>query len=312
MDIMLINNLQESFVKEIENDWIQFQKIFQIIIKEKIILKKEIDELFRIAHNIKGLVVMINEIYLAELIHDIEELFFYLKEKNNLEKEKMFLILKMIAIKTVFIEEEINKLKKKISEKYKCISLENKKTIFDVLHLKLTKIIDVMSQEFQKQILVEFVSNIKEIEKDTYKKISICVLQMVKNSIDHGIEEESVRISLGKNKKGKISVEIKYTFEGIVVCVSDDGKGIDKQEILCVAKEKGVLDKPVKDYTDSEIYRLILKTGFTTKKEANLFSGRGIGLDVVNKNVIDSGGFMIIDSEKGKGSRFIISIPHKQ
>lgn len=311
MNITLTNVFQDSFIKEIEKYWIEFQKIFQIVMQKETILQKEIDELFRIAHSIKGLAMMINEMSLAKLIHNIEDLFFYLKEKESLKKEEMFLILKMVSIKSNSVKEEIDKLNKNADERYHTVNLQSKKTVFDILYLEITKIVNVMSQEFQKKIAIEFSSTIAEVKRDIYKKISMCVLQMVKNSIDHGIEKESVRILLGKNEKGKISVEINKTLEGIFVCVSDDGKGIDKQQVLSVAQEKGILEKPVKEYTDNEIYRLILKTGFTTKKEPNLFSGRGIGLDVVNKNVIDSGGFMIIDSEEGKGSRFIINIPEK-
>lgn len=311
MNITLTNVFQESFIREIENYWLQFQRIFQTVMKKEKILQKEIDELFRIAHSIKGIAMMLDEMSLAEFVHDIEDLFFYLKEKETLEKEEMFLILKMISIKSNFVKEEINKLNKNADTRCQIINLQNKKTVFDILYLEITKIVNVMSQKVQKKVAVEFNSTMAEVEEKIYKKISMCVLQMVKNSIDHGIEKESVRILLGKNKKGKISVEINKTLEGIFVCVSDDGKGIDKQEILSVAQEKGILEKPIKEYTDNEIYRLILKTGFTTKKEPNLFSGRGIGLDIVNKNVIDSGGFMIIDSEEGKGSRFIINIPEK-
>ena len=311
MNITLTNVFQDSFIKEIEKYWVQFQKIFQIVMEKETILQKEIDELFRIAHSIKGLAMMVNEMSLAELIHDIEDLFFYLKEKETLKKEEMFLILKMVSIKSNFVKEEIKKLNKNIIEKCQITNLQNKKTVFDILYLEITKIVNVMSQEFQKKVAIEFSSTMAEVKRDIYRKISMCVLQMVKNSIDHGIEKESVRILLGKNKKGKISIEINKTLEGIFICVSDDGKGIDKQEVLSVAQKKGILEKPIKEYTDNEIYRLILKTGFTTKKEPNLFSGRGIGLDVVNKSVIDSGGFMIIDSEEGKGSRFIINIPEK-
>lgn len=311
MNITLTNVFQDSFIKEIEKYWIQFQKIFQIVIEKETILQKEIDELFRIAHSIKGLAMMVNEMSLAKLIHDIEDLFFYLKEKESLKKEEMFLILKMVSIKSNFVKEEIDRLNKNADEIYHAANSQNKKMVFDVLYLEITKIVNVMSQEFQKKVVIEFSSTTAEVKRDIYKKISMCVLQMVKNSIDHGIEKESIRILLGKNKKGKVSIEINKTLEGIFVCVSDDGKGIDKQQVLSVAQEKGILEKPIKEYTDNEIYRLILKTGFTTKKEPNLFSGRGIGLDVVNKSVTDSGGFMIIDSEEGKGSRFIINIPEK-
>src|SRR3989304_6366744 len=150
---------------------------------------------------------------------------------------------------------------------------------------------------------VELDNNIIEILKDP-------LVHFLRNAIDHGIEEPSLRMSLGKKKAGTISLSAKQEGGDVLIIVEDDGKGIDKEQVKETAIQKGFLsEEEAKKASDEEIYEIIMRPGFSTSKIITDTSGRGVGMDVV-KTVVDRlNGSLILESTKGHGARFILKVP---
>ena len=169
--------------------------------------------------------------------------------------------------------------------------------------------VTVMGGELNKTVQIQMIGKETEVPKDIYEKISMAVMQMVKNSMDHGIESKQEREMLGKSDVGRIRIEIKKVGQKVSVAFYDDGRGLNKQNILQIAEKKGVLKKEKECYTDQEIYNFLLKPGFTTKSMVSLFSGRGVGLDVVNAGVAALGGTIEIESREHGGTTFLMEFP---
>ena len=179
-------------------------------------------------------------------------------------------------------------------------------TIFDLA----TRLVRDLSRQFNKEVDlvvsgadVELDNNIIEILKDP-------LVHFLRNAIDHGIEEPSLRMSLGKKKAGTISLSAKQEGGDILIIVEDDGKGIDKKQVKETAVWKGLLsEEEAKKVSDEEIYEIIMKPGFSTSKIITDTSGRGVGMDVV-KTVVDRlNGSLIIESTVGQGTRFVLKVP---
>ena len=178
--------------------------------------------------------------------------------------------------------------------------------IFDLA----ARLVRDLSRQFNKEVDlvvsgadVELDNNIIEILKDP-------LVHLLRNAIDHGIEEPSLRMSLGKKKAGTISLSAKQEGGDVLIIVEDDGKGIDKEQVKETAIQKGLLsEEEAKKVSDEEIYEIILKPGFSTSKIITDTSGRGVGMDVVKIVVDRLNGSLIIESTVGQGTRFVLKVP---
>ncbi len=132
---------------------------------------------------------------------------------------------------------------------------------------------------------------------------------MVRNAVDHAIEFPRERLELGKPERGTVTLSAKNVGGEIVIEVQDDGKGLDSEQILATAAERGILNKPESEYTEKEIFQLIMMPGFSTNDEVNEFSGRGVGMDVVVRSIEKLNGSVMVESKKGEGTKFTIKIP---
>ncbi|TCT12137.1 two-component system chemotaxis sensor kinase CheA [Natranaerovirga pectinivora] len=174
---------------------------------------------------------------------------------------------------------------------------------------KMNRIVRDMNKKLGKNVELEIRGEETEVDKNIIEHISDPIMHLVRNSLDHGIETSEERIKSNKNGKGKILLEAKNSGNDVMIIVRDDGRGLDKNKLIAKAKENNLLTKEPKDYTDKEIYSLIFLPGFSTKKDVTEFSGRGVGMDVVTKNIETIGGNITIESKKGEGTSFIIKIP---
>jgi signal transduction histidine kinase/Cdc6-like AAA superfamily ATPase len=165
-----------------------------------------------------------------------------------------------------------------------------------------------IAKQIDKQVKVVFKGNALFEEK----KLALfqeCLLHLVRNSLDHGIESPEDRVRLGKPAEGSILVESADVFGKIKITISDDGRGIDPDKVLAKAIQKGIVDEEKsRRMSKDERMNLIFLPGFSTKDAASEISGRGIGLDVVKSNIELLGGHITIDATPGKGSTFIINL----
>lgn len=150
----------------------------------------------------------------------------------------------------------------------------------------------------------------EEVEVDTaiLEHIHDPLVHMVRNSVDHGLETPDVRRSLGKDPSGKIVLRAFHDAGNIVVQLSDDGSGLDHQRILDKARSRGIVPEGVR-LTELEIHELIFRPGFSTAETVSELSGRGVGLDVVRRNVNALSGAVQVETRKGEGTTFTIRLP---
>lgn len=174
---------------------------------------------------------------------------------------------------------------------------------------KMHRIVRDMNKKLNKEVQLDIVGEETEVDKNIIEHISDPIMHLVRNAIDHGIEETEEREANGKNKLGKVTLEAKNAGNDVVILIKDDGKGLNKQKIIEKAKQNGLLSKPESEMTDKEIFNLIFLPGFSTKEAVTEFSGRGVGMDVVVKNIEKVGGSVSIDSIMGHGSTITLKIP---
>ncbi|MBH1988361.1 MAG: chemotaxis protein CheW, partial [Burkholderiales bacterium] len=146
-----------------------------------------------------------------------------------------------------------------------------------------------------------------ELDKGLVEKITDPLTHLVRNSCDHGVEMPADRLARGKPEVGTITLAASHQGGSIVIEVRDDGRGLSREKLLKKAREKGI-DAP-DSLTDNEVWNLIFAPGFSTAEEVTDVSGRGVGMDVVKKNITSLGGTVEIDSAEGYGMRVAVRLP---
>ena len=338
-----IEFLQEIFIEE---TWKNVDKIDDFIEKKANlelieITREEVDGLYRTMHSIKGSAAMMGYPAFSETAHSAEDLFTYLREEENPGQKGLDDILQLLRMVSGYFKRELRRMEtddevtdfgwavvRRIKNFLAKVDSENepegpsyqipytrkgKKKIpytnFSALIPQMQRIAQVMSREPEKDFRVRVSGTDTEVPRDIYDKISMAVLQMMKNSIDHGLEKSSVREQMGKTPQGEISLEIKKAGQRVYVTFRDDGRGLDRESILQSAGERKLLTRPEEAYEDSEVFAFLLRSGFTTRESATMFSGRGVGLDVVNAAVSSLGGEIHIEGRKYMGTTFFIEFP---
>ena len=175
---------------------------------------------------------------------------------------------------------------------------------------KMTRIVRDMKVKLNKDVDLVFEGEETEVDKSVIDNLNDPLMHMVRNSMDHGIEStQEKRIAAGKPAKGTITLAAYNSSGEVIIVVSDDGGGIDTERVLEKAKANGLLTKPEEEYTDKEIFNMVMLPGFSTNTEVTEYSGRGVGMDVVRQSIEKIGGSVSVDSKKGEGTNFIIKIP---
>ncbi|KUO77025.1 MAG: chemotaxis protein CheA [Clostridia bacterium BRH_c25] len=174
---------------------------------------------------------------------------------------------------------------------------------------KMHRIARDMCKKLGKEVQLEIIGEGTEVDKNIIEHISDPLMHLVRNALDHGIELPEDREAKGKPQAGTITLEAKNAGSDVLIIVKDDGKGLNKEKILKKAKENGLLHKSEGDMTDKEVFNLIALPGFTTKDSVSEFSGRGVGMDVVTKNIETVGGSVSVDSVSDKGTIITLKIP---
>lgn len=174
---------------------------------------------------------------------------------------------------------------------------------------KMRRIVRDMSKNLDKEAELVLVGEDTEVDKSIVDSINDPIMHVVRNSMDHGIEDKQTRLANGKPEKGTVTLTAQNTGGEILISIEDDGQGIDREAVLAKAKRQGMLKKPEKEYSNREVYNFLLMPGFSTNEVVTEYSGRGVGMDVVKKNVEKIGGDVSISSEPGKGMKVLFKIP---
>lgn len=174
---------------------------------------------------------------------------------------------------------------------------------------KMNRIVRDMCKKLNKDVDLELIGQDTEVDKNIIEHIGDPLMHIIRNSMDHGIETSEDRIDNGKPSKGKIIIEAKNTGGEVWIIIKDDGKGLNKEKILEKARNHGLIKGKENELTDKEIYSMIFLAGFSTNENVTEFSGRGVGMDVVTKEIEKIRGTVTVDSIPGKETTTSIKIP---
>jgi two-component system, chemotaxis family, sensor kinase CheA len=173
---------------------------------------------------------------------------------------------------------------------------------------KMTRLVRDISRKVGKNVNLVTEGEDTEIDRNMVDVINDPLMHMVRNSVDHGLETPEERDRAGKPREGLVRLSAYHSAGSVVVEIADDGRGLDSDLILAKAREKGLVAEDA-TLTEREIFNLIFEPGFSTAKKVTDVSGRGVGMDVVRKNIESLRGQVEIDSQRGKGSVFRMSLP---
>lgn len=174
---------------------------------------------------------------------------------------------------------------------------------------KMNRVVRDMNSTLGKNVTLIFKGQETEVDKSIIDILGDPLMHIVRNAVDHGIETPEERAASGKNEPPAVTLSAGYDSSEVVISCSDNGAGMDSSKIMAKAKRNGLLTKPENEYTDKEIFNFILAPGFSTNEQVTQYSGRGVGMDVVKKNLEKVGGKLTVTSRPGKGSKFTIRIP---
>ena len=173
---------------------------------------------------------------------------------------------------------------------------------------KMIRLVRDLAKNSGKEVNLKMSGEDTEIDRNVVDELYEPMVHMIRNSVDHGIEMPDERIKAGKSKSGEIQLLAYHQGGNIVVEISDDGRGLDKDRIIEKARAKKLMTDESK-LSESEIYNLIFQPGFSTAREITGVSGRGVGMDVVKRAIEKLRGKVEINSRPGRGSTFIIRLP---
>jgi two-component system chemotaxis sensor kinase CheA len=176
-----------------------------------------------------------------------------------------------------------------------------------VVFSRFPRVVRDLSQKLGKKVELKTAGETTELDKSLIERITDPLTHLIRNSLDHGIEMPADRLAKGKQDVGTITLKAYQQSGNIVIEVGDDGAGLNRSKILGKAKERGL---PVSDsMSDHEVWQLIFEAGFSTAEQITEVSGRGVGMDVVKRNITAMGGRVEIDSMTGVGTRMTVKLP---
>lgn len=198
---------------------------------------------------------------------------------------------------------------RKLTDELQDISMSLRMVPVSGTFQKMRRIVRDMGQKLGRRANLTIIGEDTEIDKTIVDAISDPIMHIVRNSMDHGIEpDEQTRINAGKNPEGEIILSAQNTGSEVIIRIEDDGAGVDSDAVLRKAINQG-LASPDVDYSQKEILNFLMMPGFSTNTEVTEFSGRGVGMDVVKKNIEAVAGVVQMTSEFGKGSCTTLKIP---
>ncbi|WP_432240690.1 chemotaxis protein CheA [Herbaspirillum robiniae] len=173
---------------------------------------------------------------------------------------------------------------------------------------RFPRIVRDFARDMEKDIELVMTGSETELDKSMIERIADPLMHIVRNAIDHGIEPAAERIAAGKEPKATLRLNATHESGSVVIEVMDDGRGMDRDRILATAISRG-LTTPDADLSDAEIYRFVFEPGFSTARQVTELSGRGVGMDVVKRNIDALHGEVAIDTERGRGTVVRVRLP---
>ncbi len=175
---------------------------------------------------------------------------------------------------------------------------------------KFPRIVRDLAKKLNRKVNLVLEGEDTEIDRSILDKLEDPLIHLVRNAIDHGIEPVEERLKAGKPESGLIKLSAYQEGDRIIISIEDDGKGIDVEKVKNKAVEKGIItQEQAKNMSDKEAFELLFMPGFSTAEQVSEVSGRGVGMDVVASTIHSLRGSIEVESERGKGSKFIMKLP---
>ncbi|ALB44639.1 chemotaxis protein CheA [Clostridium beijerinckii] len=251
--------------------------------------------------------IRVNQEKLDKMMNTIAELmvtknaFMHVAKRLSLEYD-----IPDLAKEVKEIGASVNRISDELQNSMMSMRMVEVKTVFQ----KMPRIIRDVSQITNKKVNLVIEGESTEIDKTIIERISDPLVHIIRNAVDHGIEEPKTRIKEGKNEIGTIYLRAYNKNKNVYIEVQDDGKGIDSEEIRKKVIDKGFIEPSVLNNMDKkQILNLIFLPGFSTAKKITEVSGRGVGMDIVKSNINKINGIVDIDSEVNKGTKMTIQLP---
>jgi two-component system chemotaxis sensor kinase CheA len=173
---------------------------------------------------------------------------------------------------------------------------------------KFRRLVRDLSRDLGKEVEMKASGGETELDKTVIERLNDPLVHIIRNAIDHGIEDPSEREKAGKDRSGTVHLSAEHAGASVIIKVSDDGAGLDRDAVLAKAQSAGLV-RGDEDLPDDEVYQLLFAAGFSTADNVTTVSGRGVGMDVVKKEIDNLGGSVHIDTTPGEGTTFELSIP---
>jgi two-component system, chemotaxis family, sensor kinase CheA len=229
----------------------------------------------------------------------------------NLVSEMVTLQARLRLVSTNLRDEDLNA----VTEKYDSFSKQLRDNAFNISLVpfgvtitRFKRLVHDLSAQLHKELDFRAIGEDTVLDRKIIEQLNDPIMHILRNAIDHGVEPSEVRIAAGKPARGTIEMKIFHRSNNVIIHISDDGKGIDVNKLREVAVRKGVLTADAQ-ITDNEALNLVFLPGFSSAEKVSNVSGRGVGLDVVKKNIQKIRGEIHIETEVGKGSTFVIKLP---
>ena len=328
----MFKELQEEFLKES----LSLNERFEYVLLNNTTLDLNlVNELFRIAHSIKGGAAAVGLKEVSEFIHKFENFLSQFRtDPAGLNAEIVSVLLEISDfLRNYFValcaglpaDRDTEPLLIKIGalysnptsvEEMKIASVEReapglRMTSLQPLFQRLQRTLRDLSIKLNKPVDIRITGEETEIDRNLFEQLPDPLIHLVRNAIDHGIESSSERRQNAKSTKATIELKAYYESGRVIIEIIDDGKGIDTEVIYKKCVSEGLIpsQKPITDYSQDQIFQFIFLPGFSTAKEVSDLSGRGVGLDVVKTTLERFHGKISVMSKKGLGSSFKMHLP---
>jgi len=200
--------------------------------------------------------------------------------------------------------EELALHTRELQESVMAIRMQPVKSVFS----RMPRLVRELSTKLNKKVKLNTIGENTEVDKTVIEEISDPITHMIRNSLDHGLESPEERVEAGKPEVGTVTLSAEHRGGRIVITIADDGRGINREAVVKRALQRGLISDP-NQLSDDEIDNMIFAPGFSTAEQVTDVSGRGVGMDVVRRNIQSLGGRVSIQSTPGKGSRFTLTLP---
>jgi two-component system chemotaxis sensor kinase CheA len=226
----------------------------------------------------------------------------------------------VIAESMVFNNQDLNILKNerfgksvmqlnKISREIQEVAMSMRMIPLAGVFRKMMRLVRDLAQKANKQVELQIIGEETEVDKTIIEQISDPLVHLIRNAVDHGLETPAQRLAAGKPEAGRVTLEAKHSAGEVWITIEDDGRGLDRDKIFRKGVEKGLVKIEDREMKDEDVWRLIFEPGFSTADQVSSISGRGVGMDVVKRNIERLRGKVDIRSKPGVGTMFAVRIP---